>query len=156
MVRKFIDRVEEELDERVSGDHPRRYAETDEPAGSASELRREQHREADEIRGGPGIPFLTGRQAHGALWGGIAGAIVGAIVIGPFGLIPMYDLSLIIRLAITVIVGAVAGATVGAVYFGSRLPELGGESLDADNTPSAGSTLADPRTDSKGRPRRDD
>lgn len=153
MARDFIDKIENEIDERLSPEHQRRYADTDEAVSDPGELREEQHREAEEIGEVPVpvVPYLTGPQTRGMLIGGIVGAIVGALIVAPVAFIPMYDLSFVTRLVIAVVVGAAAGGTVGAVYFGSRAPELSGESFDTDNTPSSGSTLADGRTDSKGR-----
>jgi hypothetical protein len=37
------------------------------------------------------------------------------------------------------------------MYLGGREPELEGETLDADDRPSIGTTLRDPHTDARGR-----
>lgn len=147
----FTHKAEERLDARVTGDHPRRHAVSDRPADDPATLRAEQFREADDVGGGPGVPILTGGMFRGMVGGGAAGALLGALVALPFALIPFFDLALAARLVVVAVAGAAAGATAGALYFGGRIPELSGESLDADNTPSAGSSLADPHTDARGR-----
>jgi hypothetical protein len=37
------------------------------------------------------------------------------------------------------------------MYFGGRVPELQGETVDADGRPSVGSTPRDPNSDERGR-----
>lgn len=151
----FIDRVEDRVDEHLTGEHPRPYADSDEPTSSPDELRHEQEREADDVAGPPTLPFMTGSMWRGMVTGALVGMVIGAVIAAPVALIPFFDLEGGTRLVIVLIAGAAGGAAAGAVYGGGRFPELRGESLDADNTPSAGSSLRDPGTDSRGRPRHD-
>jgi hypothetical protein len=44
-----------------------------------------------------------------------------------------------------------AGGVGGALYLAGPEPELEGETLDADDRPSIGTTLRDPHTDARGR-----
>lgn len=139
----WADRVERELEDRLAPDHVRRYADSDAPTSDPAELVAEQRRETGELRGAPTLPFLSGPMWKGMVGGGIAGAVVGAIVVAPLALISWGGVSLAIRLIWTTVIGVAAGAVVGAHYWGGRAPELGGESIDADNRPSVGSSLAD-------------
>ncbi len=146
--------LEEAVDERVASEHPRRYADGDRPTDDPHELRREQTREVDEIVAGPGVSAFTGPMWRGLLLGGVLGAAIGFALAVPVALVPFGGFPWWGRLLIVGVSFMAAGATAGAHYWGGRLPELSGESVDADNTPSAGSTLADPRTDDRGRPSR--
>ncbi|MDE0804839.1 MAG: hypothetical protein OSA99_16145 [Acidimicrobiales bacterium] len=143
--------VEERLDGWFGADHPRRYASSDDPTTDPNELRAEQFREADEMAAGPGVPVMTGPMAKGMALGTLVGGALGALVLAPFALLPILFSSVAVRLIVFVGVGAFGGAVAGASYFGGRVPELSGESLDADNRPSAGSSLRDPDTDDRGR-----
>lgn len=146
-----IDQIEHELDDRLAPEHPRRYADSDAPADDPATLRAEQHREAEEIVGGPGVPAMTGPMAKGMVGGGLLGALIGAVVMAPLALLPLMSESIAVRLVVVVAIGIAGGATAGAIYFGGRVPELSGESVDADNRPSAGSSLSDPNSDARGR-----
>ncbi len=146
-----IDQMERQLDERLTPDHPRRYADSDAPTGDPATLRDEQHREAAEIAGAPGVPAMTGPMAKGMVGGGLLGALIGGLVMAPLALLPVMSESIGVRLIVVVCIGLAGGATAGAVYFGGRAPELSGESVDADNRPSAGSSLSDPNSDARGR-----
>lgn len=149
---RFVNKVEEELDAHTEPEHRRRFAEDDEPTKDPNELVAEQRRETGEMGGLPTTPLMSGSQGRGALGGAALGAAIGALVLAPFALIPFLDLEPLVRLVIVMIAGAAGGAVAAAVYFGGRTPELRGESVDADNTPSSGSSLADPGTDDRGRP----
>jgi hypothetical protein len=72
------------------------------------------------------------------------------VLLLPVALIP-FGFSLTGRLLMCGIIGALAGGTAGALYFGGRMPELEGETVDADGTPSVGTTPRDSRTDERGR-----
>ena len=80
---------------------------------------------------GPSTSPLPNSMTRGLWRGGAAGAVVGALVLLPLGLIPMLDLSIGVRILIAVVVGAAAGAAVGAVFFGGAVAET--ESDDRDN-----------------------
>ncbi len=151
MANDYVTEAERRMDEHLSEGSRRRHAESDRPTSDPDALQREQFRETDDLRGAPAVPFMTGGMWRGMVGGGLIGAVIGAIVALPFGFISFFDLDLAVRLVIVAVAGAVAGATAGALYFGGRVPELSGESYDADNRPSAGSTLADPGTDERGR-----
>lgn len=146
-----IDQMERQLDDRLAPEHPRRYADSASPTNDPATLRDEQHREAAEIAGGPGVPAMTGPMAKGMVGGGLLGALIGAIVMAPLALLPVMSESIGVRLIVVVGIGIAGGATAGSMYFGGRVPELSGESVDADNRPSAGSSLSDPNSDDRGR-----
>ncbi len=146
-----LDQVERALDERLAPEHPRRYADSDAPTGDPTELRDEQRRETEELAGGPGVPAMTGPMAKGMVGGGLLGALIGALVMAPLALLPLISQSIAVRLVVFVGIGIAGGATAGSIYFGGRVPELSGESVDADNRPSAGSSLSDPHSDERGR-----
>ena len=116
-----------------------------------AELEAEQQREANQAWAGPGLGAATDAPAKGLIAGSLLWGAVGAIVLLPFGFIPMGDLPLAGRLLICAIVGALAGGTFGAIYHGGRQSELEGETRDADGRPSVGTTPRDPNTDDKGR-----
>lgn len=147
----FVRNAEDKLDDTLSSEHPRRYADSDGPVSDPERLRGEQFREAEEVGGAPGVPVMTGPMWKGMMGGGVAGAVVGGVIAAPFAFIPTDYADFGIRLLVIVIVGIVAGATAGSIYFGGRAPELSGESVDNDNTPSAGSSLRDPNSDARGR-----
>lgn len=140
--------VEDAIDRATEPQHPRKYADTDEPA-RGRDLWEEQRRETDEI----GL-LGTDAQRKGAVAGAVAGALIGALVFLPLGFISWDGAgSTGLRFLIAGIIGVLAGGTVGAVYWGGRLPELEGETVTADNEPGGGTSPRDPRTDERGRPR---
>lgn len=153
-----VERAEEALDRVTEPDQPRKYAESDEPAPegdtpeAAAVLRAEQVREMGESWPGLGTPVMTDAQWKGYIGGSVIGGAIGAVLFLPVGFIPFVDFALGWRLLIAAIIGAVSGGTFAAIYFGGRMPELEGETMDADNTPSVGTTMADPGTDDRGRP----
>ena len=118
---------------------------------SRSELEAEQQREANQAWAGPGLGAATDAQAKGLIGGSLLWGLIGAVVLLPFGFIPMGDLPLVGRLLICAVVGALAGGTFGALYHGGRQSELEDETRDADGRPSVGSTPRDPKTDHLGR-----
>ena len=149
---RLRDAVEERIDEAAAGEHPRRYADRDEPTDDPAVLQQESLREIGGVMAGPGVPAMTQPMWRGLLIGSVLGGALGAVILAPLAfLVEMGGLALWARLLLVGGIGAVGGGAAGAHYWGGRLPELSGESLDADNTPSAGSTLADPRTDAHGR-----
>jgi hypothetical protein len=80
---------------------------------------------------GPSTSPLPNSMTRGLWRGGAAGAVVGAIILLPLALIPLFDLSIGVRLVIALVAGAAAGAAVGAVFFGGAVAEA--ESDDRDN-----------------------
>jgi hypothetical protein len=78
-------------------------------------------------------------------------AVVGALILIPLGFIGWGGLALGWRLAIAALCGALGGAAAAAVYLGGRGPELEGETTDADERPSIGTSLRDPGTNARGR-----
>ena len=142
---EFVERVEEAVDRHTApAAGARRHG-----AGRDS-LRREQQDEAAGVWVGPGAPAMTRGQLRGGLFGGVVGAVVGAVVFLPLAAIPV-DVPVWLRILAVAVVGAMAGATAGSLYFGGRMPELEGETVDADGRPSVGTTLRDPGTDARGR-----
>lgn len=143
------ERVEKKIDD-VTTRSGSKYGNDDGESHKQS-LESEQRREAGEAWAGPGVPASSDGQAKGLVVGSLLGGAIGLVLLLPFGFIPIGGLSLAGRLILCAIVGALAGGTAGALYFGGRVPELQGETMDADGRPSVGSTLRDPRSDSRGR-----
>lgn len=81
---------------------------------------------------GPSTSPLPDSMSRGLWRGGAIGAVVGAIVLLPLGLIPMFDLDVGVRILIAVVVGAAAGAAVGAVFFGGAVAEVEDEDSQGD------------------------
>lgn len=115
------------------------------------DLESDQAREASQAWAGPGVPSSTDGQAKGLVVGSLIGGAIGLALLLPLAFIPIGGLSLAGRLLLCAITGALAGGTAGAMYLGGRVPELQGETKDADGRPSVGSTPRDPGTDSRGR-----
>jgi hypothetical protein len=149
--RRVVEDVEAAVDRATAPEHPRKYADSDEPTNDPDELRTEQRRESREAWVGPGIPVMSDAQLKGGLFGALAGGLIGMVLLLPLGFIPWGDLDLVWRLVVAGITGALAGGTAGALYWGGREPELEGETVDADNRPSVGTSLRDPSTDERGR-----
>ena len=143
------ERVEKKIDD-VSTRSGSNYSH-DEGESRTRSLESEQRRESDEAWAGPGVPASTDGQAKGLVIGSLLGGAIGLVLLLPLAFIPVSGLSLTGRLILCAIVGALAGGTAGAMYFGGRVPELQGETMDADGRPSVGSTPRDPRSDSRGR-----
>ncbi|MGI9119640.1 MAG: hypothetical protein ACR2G7_05880 [Acidimicrobiales bacterium] len=140
-----IDRATGAPDERP------KYAEGTDESGNVEALEGEQRSEAGQTWPEPPMPISTGAQGRGMLIGSLIGGAIGLVLLLPLGFIPISGLSLTGRLVLCAIIGAFAGGTAGAMYLGGRLPELEGETVDADGRPSVGSTLRDPRSDDRGR-----
>jgi hypothetical protein len=148
---KWLNQAEEAIDEQTAPPPGERkysgggHAHTDQ----RRVLRHEQQEETTQAWYGLGL--LTDAQLKGGLVGIVLGALVGAVLFLPVGLIEWGDLGLGWRLGIAALCGALAGATACAVYLGGREPELEGETRDVDDRPSIGTTLRDPHTDARGR-----
>lgn len=150
--RSLRDALDGRIDTATASDHPRAHADSDRPTDDPGVLQQETFREIDGAVAGPGVPVMSAPMWKGLVVGSVGGGVLGALLLAPMAfLVEMGDLALWARLLIVAAIGAVAGGTIGSHYWGGRLPELSGESLDADNTPSAGSSLADPHTDARGR-----
>jgi uncharacterized membrane protein YeaQ/YmgE (transglycosylase-associated protein family) len=144
---EFVERAEEAVDRHTA---PPPGARRHGTGADRDSLRREQQDEAAEVWVGPGAPAMTSGQLRGGVLGGLVGAVVGALVFLPLAAVPV-DVPVWLRILVVAVVGAMAGATAGSLYFGGRMPELEGETLDADGRPSVGTTLRDPGTDARGR-----
>lgn len=132
-------------------EHRNKYAAGTDERGDVDALEGDQRNEAGQTWSEPGVPASTGAQGRGLLIGSVIGGVIGLVLLLPLGFIPVSGLSLTGRLVVCAIIGAVAGGTAGAMYLGGRLPELEGETVDADGRPSVGSTPRDPRSDDRGR-----
>lgn len=147
-----VERFEERLDEHTRPAEPgdRRYA-SRASGHNQSALRAEQEEETSRGISQAGFEHMTSGQWRGMIGGGAAGALVGAVIMAVVGaFVPIFD-PLWVRLGLFALCGALAGAAAGGVYWGGRLPELEGETMDGDGRPSDGTTLRDPHTDSRGR-----
>jgi hypothetical protein len=77
-----------------------------------------QEHEADELGSALPAGVVTRGQARGALWGGLIGLVVGAVLIAPLGFIPLQDVDLWPRLVLAAAVGGFAGLVAGVVSGG--------------------------------------
>jgi hypothetical protein len=143
--------AEGRIDRATAGTGKNKYAERPDEQGDIGALEAEQRREADQATAGPGVPASTDGQLKGLVIGSLVGGAIGLLVLLPLAFIQIGGLSLTGRLLICGIAGALAGGTAGAMYLGGRMPELQGETIDADGRPSVGSTPRDPRSDKRGR-----
>lgn len=150
-LRRLVNNVEDELDRRVEPSHP-----SDDRAGPDPGQRGIPGEPSptgwapDAVTSETATPPMTRGQWRGAVLGGVAGGIIGALVLLPLAFTGLLD-AVPMRILVVAIIGAVAGATAGAVYWGGRLPEMKGETTDADGRPSVGTSLRDPGTDERGR-----
>lgn len=142
-------RVEKKMDD-VASRSGSEYG-TKDTGGKTDALESEQSSEADKAWAGPGVPASTDGQVKGLFIGSLVGGAIGLVLLLPLAFIPVGGLALTGRLILCAIVGALAGGTAGAMYFGGRVPELQGETMDADGRPSVGSTPRDPNSDARGR-----
>ena len=101
-------------------------------------FRRAQRDEA--ARAWPGFGTATRGQVQGARAGTTLGALIGAVVLLPLGLVPWAGVALGWRLLLAALCGALAGATAIAVYLGGREPERDGEAVGTEVTEGAGRT----------------
>lgn len=83
---------------------------------------------------GPSVSALPNSMARGLWRGGAIGALVGAVVLLPLALIPMFDLPVVGRILIALVVGAAAGAAVGSVFFGGAVAEAESEDSEGDES----------------------
>lgn len=144
-------RVEGKIDDATNRDAAK-YGGAHGDEGRVDSLESEQRDGADhQSWAGPGVPASTDGQAKGLVIGSLIGGAIGLVLLLPLAFIPIGGLSLTGRLIVCAIAGALAGGTAGAMYLGGRLPELQGETVDADGRPSVGSTPRDPRSDARGR-----
>lgn len=89
-------------------------------------------REHTQDSGGvaPSGAAITPAQAKGGISGGLAGALVGAVIGAAIGLLPLFDMSVGLRIAIIAGVCAVSGSTIGALLGGFFNPDRAGETGD--------------------------
>lgn len=89
-------------------------------------------RERTQDSGGvaPAGAAITPAQAKGGVSGGLAGAVVGGVIGALIGLLPLFDMSTGLRIAIIAGVCAVSGSTIGALLGGFFKPDLEGETGD--------------------------
>lgn len=133
----FVEKAEADLDRHLAAS----------PDGNTvADQQAETHHTVAEA----GPVQMTQGQWQGMVFGGLAGAVLGAVIALPFAAIPFME-SVTARIVLLLIVGALAGAAAGGVYGGGRAPELKGEVTDADGRPSVGTTPRDPDTDARGR-----
>ncbi|MBW3574977.1 MAG: hypothetical protein KY450_08940 [Actinobacteria bacterium] len=142
---------EDQLDRFTAAPDDRpKYADTSDQGGRTESLESEQRREADDSWAGPAVGVASDAQTKGLFVGSIVGGAIGLVLFLPLALID-FGLSTIGRLLLVGIVGALVGGTAGTLYLGGRLPELEGETVDADGEASRGSSPRDPSTDARGR-----
>ncbi|MDP8987582.1 MAG: hypothetical protein M3N25_06870 [Actinomycetota bacterium] len=146
-----VQRAERKVDD-VTGapDDRQKYAERRDVSGDTDALEGQQRQETSQAWAGPGLPASSDAQWKGLVTGSLVGGAIGLVLLLPVAFIP-FGFSLTGRLLMCGVIGALAGGTAGALYFGGRMPELEGETVDADGTPSVGTTPRDRRTDDRGR-----
>jgi hypothetical protein len=125
-------------DHLTEPEHARKYATRDDVSADVGAATREQREETEDGWVGPGVPVMTQAQTKGLAVGIVVGGAIGALLFLPVTLIPMGELAAGWRLLIVAIVGALAGGTIGVVYLGGRMPELEGETVDAEGRPDMG------------------
>lgn len=89
-------------------------------------------REHTQESGGiaPAGAAITPAQAVGGISGGVVGALVGGLIGVLIGLLPLFDMSVGLRIAIIGGVCAVSGSTIGALLGGFFNPDRAGETGD--------------------------
>jgi hypothetical protein len=90
----------------------------DDPADRRRAGEARQEHEADELGSALPAGLVTRGQARGAIWGGLIGLVVGAVLFAPLGFIPMQDVDLWPRLVLAIAVGGFAGLVAGVVFGG--------------------------------------
>lgn len=144
--------VQDRVDRATGAPHQQqKYAEGNDEQGAGDALDDQQRQEAGQSWAGPGVPTATDAQWKGLLIGSLVGGAIGLVLFLPLALIRLGALSTIGRVLLVGIVGAFCGGTAGALYMGGRLPELEGETVDADGRPSRGTPSRDPSSDDRGR-----
>ncbi|MCB1017387.1 MAG: hypothetical protein KDB10_20035 [Acidimicrobiales bacterium] len=147
-----LHRIEDATDDRTAPEHARKYAHEDDVRGDVREAIREQREEINQSWAGPGLGPMSDGQWKGFVLGSLLGGLLGALVLLPFGLIEWGGgLAVGWRLLVAGLAGALGGGTAGALYFGGRVPELEGETVDAAGRPDLGSSPRDAATDERGR-----
>lgn len=149
---RWVAQTEETIDDHTAPPPGgRKYATRGGDGGrdERASLRHEQQEEMSQSWFGFGQ--ITDAQFKGGIVGLVIGAVVGALLLMPLGFIGWSGLALGWRLAIAALCGALGGSAAAAVYLGGRQPELEGETRDADDRPSIGTSLRDPGTDARGR-----
>ena len=142
--------AEDRIDRATAPDEGPKYADGPDRREQTEALESEQHREADDSWAGPAVGVASDAQAKGLLIGSVVGGAIGLVLFLPLALID-FGLTPLGRVILVGIVGALVGGTAGTLYLGGRMPELEGETVDADGQPSRGSTPRDPSTDTRGR-----
>lgn len=144
--------IEELTDRHTEPEHGRKYAHERDVRGDVAEAVREQREEINGSWAAPGLGPMTDGQWKGFLVGSLVGGALGLLVLAPFGLFSWGGgLGLGWRIVVAGLAGALGGGTVGALYFGGRVPELEGETRDAEGRPDVGESARDPGTDDHGR-----
>lgn len=147
-----VQATEDRIDHATGAPHQGpKYAEREDERGDVGAMEREQRRESADAWAGPGMPATSAGQWKGLVTGSLLGGAIGLVLFLPLALIEIGGLSTVGRLLLVGITGALCGGTAGALYFGGRVPELEGETVDGDGRPSNGSTPKDPSTDARGR-----
>jgi hypothetical protein len=150
---RITDKAEHFVDDLTEPEHGRKYATSDSPP-SEGELKVEQQQEMAQAWTGPGVGAMSGSMGKGLVFGALVGGLIGALIFAPFGFIPVAEVAVGWRILLFAVIGALAGGTAGAMYLGGRMPELEGETVNADGSPGVGTTPRDPGTDDRGRPDR--
>jgi hypothetical protein len=139
--REAAARVADRLEGEVGVD--RRQVHLDDEADLSVSLYSEMREETGQAwKGGPS-GIVTKEQAKGSSLSTVVGALVGAVVLLPVGLVPFDAVPLGARLALAALLGAVAGSTVGFVAGGG----LGARGPAVPLAAERGVTLSVDRTD---------
>lgn len=91
--------------------------------GEVEDLHVDQVDETHEVASTPTLPALPEPMWRGLVRGVLLGALLGVVVLVPFGFITIDGLSLTSRLLTLAVVGAVGGGVAGAVYCAGAVAE---------------------------------
>lgn len=116
--------LREGSDQRRWGMYWAMARDTDNPAEMQQAIR-EHTQESGGVA--PSGAAITPAQAKGGISGGLLGGLIGAVVGALIGLMPLFDMSLGLRVAIIAGVCAVSGSTIGALMGGFFRPDAEGE-----------------------------
>ena len=95
-----------------------------------AEVERAMREESQESWAAPAVGLVSPAQVRGGIGGGIVGGIVGAIVGAAVGLLPLFDMTVGLRVLIIGGIFAVAGSTIGGLLGGFFKPDHDGETGD--------------------------
>lgn len=148
MAQRFVAVFEDEERAQAAADAARQAGATEVTVGARADhqasLRGEMREEMEHTTAGAGnVGPFTKEMTKGLLAGTLLGGLVGALVGIPAGFVPFGDVSLAVRLVITVGVGLAAGSTFGFVMGGGLGAKGPVEELAAERGVTVSATADD-------------